>query len=145
MQKSIISPVLVLCALTFLASCTAIKSQTTTHVDSPVVSTTLANSPSTTSLSTSVISSTKSKNITYVTPEWSATAAFSLSVEDGTITAVSASIVSWDRESRQYITRFASGISRAVVGKKVAEVSLDTLGGASLTTEAFTRFLASVS
>lgn len=64
-----------------------------------------------------------------------------VTVEDGIITAVSAQNSASDHESERYIQDFESALERVVVGKEIASLSLSRIGGASLTTDAFTQTL----
>jgi hypothetical protein len=72
------------------------------------------------------------------------TTEFSVTVSDGVIDSVSALRVSGDRESRQYQDAFARRVAGSVVGKKLADLNLHALWGASLTTMAFEQFLSSL-
>jgi uncharacterized protein with FMN-binding domain len=72
------------------------------------------------------------------------TTEFSISLQDDIITAISAEYVSGDHEDERYHRRFAANIANKVVGKKISEIDLDTVGGASLTTEAFMNFITSL-
>ena len=89
---------------------------------------------------------TTTKTISYRTPshQWPTSTAFSVTIEDGIITDASATFLSGDHEDRQYQSRFSRQIASTVVGKKASNLSLDTVGGASLTTEAFTQFVRSL-
>ena len=46
--------------------------------------------------------------------------------------------------SRYYQNSFAQSVSKAVVGKKTSTLSLSAIGGASLTTHAFTQYIGSL-
>lgn len=89
---------------------------------------------------------TTTKTISYRTPshQWPTSTSFSVTIEDGRITDASAAFLSGDHEDRQYQSRFSNRIANAVVGKKASNLSLDAVGGASLTTEAFTQFVRSL-
>ncbi len=86
---------------------------------------------------------TTTKTISYRTPshQGPTSTSFSVTIEDGIVTDASARFLSGDHEDRQYQSRFSNRIANAVVGKKAATLSLDTVGGASLTTEAFAQFV----
>ena len=47
---------------------------------------------------------------------------------------------SW-RPGRYELQNFAKNISKSVVGKKIKDLDIDTVGGASLTTAAFEQFV----
>lgn len=90
-----------------------------------------------------VTSSTQT--ISYNTPGGNAQVSFTLAKDSqGIIQSVSASKVSGDSTSTAYISMFASSISSAAVGKNVDTLSLGAVGGASLTTNAFNQFVASL-
>ena len=78
---------------------------------------------------------------TYTSPQWEDTIYFSVSVKDGVIVSAIA-IPKSKGVSGQLQKSFAKGLSKAVVGKQVAGLSLDAIGGASLTTAAFEQFIA---
>lgn len=88
-------------------------------------------------------SSTVSKSLSYRTPsrEGSTTTKFTVTVDGGIVTAASAQYISGDHEDQRYQSRFSNSIASAVVGKKLSDISLDVVGGASLTTEAFQEFI----
>ena len=85
---------------------------------------------------------TKTTNTSYTVPGGSAAVGFSVTARDGIIVSAS-STTQAGGTSRSYQEVFASGLTQAVVGKKTAGLSLSAIGGASLTTSAFTRFVAS--
>lgn len=84
---------------------------------------------------------THSQTVSYSTPEGSVPVSFSVTVKSGVITAAS-STTKVGGTSGYYQDTFASKVSAAVVGKKVAGLNLSTIGGASLTTTAFEKFVA---
>lgn len=70
---------------------------------------------------------------------------FSITLDSSnTITAVSVSTTSADRESRQYISRFNSAAKSKIIGKKISSLSLSAVGGASDTTAAFSEVISSL-
>jgi hypothetical protein len=62
-------------------------------------------------------------------------------VKDGVITAASSTIKATNNTSAAYQQSFASSVSSAVVGKKISSLNLNAIGGASLTTGAFEKFV----
>lgn len=84
---------------------------------------------------------TKTGVETYTSPAGKDSISFSVTVRDGIITAASAKGGS-KGISGQFQSGFAKSLLKAVVGKKVAGLSLDAVGGASLTTAAFEKFVA---
>jgi hypothetical protein len=71
--------------------------------------------------------------------------AVNLTVANDIVTAVSVAY-SGDHsgESSQYQKRFSGSYQSQVVGKKLADISLSRVGGASLTTKAFNNALAEI-
>ncbi len=67
-----------------------------------------------------------------------------LTVQDGTITAVSVDDSYEDHESASYIRSFESSVSAAVKGKKLSSLSVGRIGGASLTSSAFKKALTAI-
>lgn len=69
----------------------------------------------------------------------------SLTLKDDTITAVAVSYSGDDKkESKQFQGRFSGAIETEVIGKKISDLSLARVGGASLTTGAFNKALAEI-
>lgn len=88
-----------------------------------------------------------SKSITYTTDHGKerVTVSFVLTIDStDSITGISASAPSADRESRQYISRFNSAAKSKIVGQKISSLSLSTVGGASDTTDAFQEIVSSL-
>lgn len=85
---------------------------------------------------------TRWATVNYGTPEGSVPVWFSVTVKDGIITAAS-STTKVGGTSGYYQDAFAQKISSAVVGKKASGLSLSAVWGASLTTRAFTQYVAS--
>ncbi len=88
-------------------------------------------------------SSSQNSTVSYNTPEGMVSVGFSVTIKNGVITSASstkkAGGTSW-----YYQDSFASGLTQSVVGKKAAGLYLSAIGGASLTTGAFERFIAGV-
>lgn len=151
-------PVLILVSLAFLSSCTTSTSdtvvktsQTSTAEIQDNTQKTMTSSIKTTTIDTSSVTTiadnTITKNTTYNTDHGKhrVTASFALTQDtDGTITAVTATMTSGDHESRQYINRFNSAARSQIVGKKISELSLSAVGGASDTTDAFLQVVSSL-
>jgi hypothetical protein len=64
-----------------------------------------------------------------------------ITIENDVVTAISTNSTYDERDSVPYINGFKSNISGAIVGKKLAEISVSRIGGASLTTRAFSSVL----
>lgn len=118
-------------------------SSATTSLQSPIIST-QASDPEMNSVS---ISKTVSTTIHFNVPkEHTDTLTVTATVKDGIITSINYSQNSSNRESEQYYSRFVRSFSSSeVVGKKIDDVSLSRVGGASLTTSAFNKALSSLS
>jgi hypothetical protein len=85
------------------------------------------------------------QNVTYTVPWASTQVHFYLSRNSaGVIQSVSANKVTGDATSILYIQMFANSISAATVGKSINNLSLASIGGASLTTNAFNQFINSI-
>lgn len=84
---------------------------------------------------------THSVTVNYNTPEWSVAVGFSVTAKGWVITAVSTTKKAGGT-SGYYQDAFAQKVSSVAVGKKTAGLNLAAVGGASLTTTAFERFVA---
>lgn len=82
-----------------------------------------------------------SSDINYSVPGSQNTISVTLTINSDTITDITVNDSYSDRESDRYITGFESSIESKVVGKKISNISLSRVGGASLTTNAFNRAL----
>lgn len=106
----------------------------------PTVSPKTPVKPTTATPTTSSSSVTHTSTISYSVPGGSASVVFSATVKNGVITAAS-STTKAGGTSGYYQDAFAQKISSSVVGKKASTLSLSAIGGASLTTAAFSRFV----
>ena len=97
----------------------------------------------TTATTASYKDGTYTATTSYSVPHGSNSITTTVTIAGGKITAVSTSNSSNDHESQQYIDSFESGLNSAVVGKSIT-VSPSRIGGASLTTEAFSETLTDV-
>lgn len=134
-------------AATTLPSQNSTTSQTTDAVTS---SSTTASSSDTGAASTPSSSSSTYKdgqytaNTTYYVPHGTNSISATVTVANGTVTAVKVSNDYNDNESGMYIDSFESALQSAVVGKAIDGLSLSRIGGASLTTQAFDEVLATI-
>lgn len=114
-------------------------SEKTTSTPTVIASDTKGNSPQGNSKTTT-------KTVSYRTPshQWPTSTSFSVTIENGVITDASAIFLSGDHEDRQYQSRFSNRIANVAIGKKTSNLSLDAVGGASLTTDAFVGFVRSL-
>lgn len=172
MKNTYISPLFtILIATAILSSCTNTGSDIVSSIDetAPVSVSTPVNIPVTTTVSTdapisspSTVSSISesstnitpssnptslSKSINYRTDHGKhiVTATFEVTTKsDGTITSVSATMNRGDHESREYIERFNNASTKKIVGQKISSLSLESVWGASDTTDAFISLIASL-
>lgn len=79
-----------------------------------------------------------SVTIDYEVPKGDANSlSVSMTIKDGIITNLNTESKYQDHESISYINDFAGSIKSKVVGKKLSDINLSRVGGASLTTGAF--------
>ena len=79
-------------------------------------------------------------NVSYYTPSGMPEVIHvNISILDGVISDITFSYdTPTNRESGQYLSRFSSSLNKsAIIGKRITNVSLSRVGGASLTTDAF--------
>lgn len=87
-----------------------------------------------------------SSTISYSVPENGQNSiSVKVTITSGKISDIEDSISYDSRESREYNDSFDSSIKGEVVGKKLDQISLSGVGGASLTTEAFMQALSEIS
>lgn len=167
---SFVLPVALIVALSVLSSCTNTASSSSAGTDTTIVAqntttqtkkiqtsptsavqqnTTTSSSTNTTitpiTPTTSTSSNTVSKTLSYRVPRGSASTLYSVTISGDTITQASASMTSGDHESSMYNSRFNRSLASSVIGKNISEIkNLSAIGGASLTTEAFTQFVSSL-
>ena len=67
-----------------------------------------------------------------------------LVIKNGAVESINTTNTKSNRQSKQYQSNFEKSISKAVVGKKISELNLSSVGGASLTTDAFIKALNSL-
>jgi hypothetical protein len=78
------------------------------------------------------------KQLKYQTPGGPEDVKFEVSVNNGAISAVEVTTMGKSPITKEMQANFKANISKAIVGKKVAELgTIDRVGGASLTTRAF--------
>lgn len=82
------------------------------------------------------------KKVHYTSPAGDETVEFTMTTSGDTITAISAKPLASNPISTMMQTKFSESIQSKVVGKKKSELQLDAVGGASLTTNAFKKFVA---
>lgn len=80
----------------------------------------------------------------YESPAGQETVAVSLTLADGVVTAVEVTPEATNPTSKQFQTKFASGVVDVVVGQPVDGLSVDAVSGSSLTPEGFNDALAQI-
>jgi uncharacterized protein with FMN-binding domain len=77
----------------------------------------------------------------YQTPSGTESISVELTIAGDTVTAVTVSGSATDHESAEFQSRFASGISKEVVGKDLSSLSVSRVSGSSLTSNGFNAAL----
>jgi uncharacterized protein with FMN-binding domain len=77
----------------------------------------------------------------YQTPETVETVSVTITLESDVVTAVEVTGDPQARESEQYQSEFIGGIQGEVVGKNIDDISVDRVGGSSLTSGGFNAAL----
>ena len=81
---------------------------------------------------------------TYQTPETVEKISVTLTLESNKVTAVEVTGDPQARETEQYQSEFIGGIKDEVVGKKLDDLSVDRVGGSSLTSGGFNAAVAEI-
>lgn len=117
----------------------------TTSQQSSSTAGTTSNATSTSSSNSAAVGSYKDGTYTgtasYMVPHGSNAISVTLTVKDGAIVSASAQHNYNDGESSRYVNSFDASLSSSVDGESLADISLHRIGGASLTTEAFSEVL----
>lgn len=138
MKKTIILPLVVATTSGILASCTNTAEKNTT-VSSESAVTGAIQSGVTQDKSGEVL--TKTGIVSYNSPAGLDTIEFSVSYKNGVITAANAKPLATNPGSIQNQWNFAKEVETKVVGKSLKNFDVDVIGGASLTTTAFEKFV----
>lgn len=114
-----------------------------------VVPTTIASTPTTTTTTPTTTTATYKDGTytstgSYMSPAGDESIGVSVTIVNDTITAVKVTPEATDEESARYQSRFASGISAAIVGKKLSATSVGRVNGSSLTGTGFNSALARI-
>ena len=80
----------------------------------------------------------------YESPAGQETVAVSVTLADGVVTAVEVTPEATNPTSKQWQTKFASGVADVVVGQPIEGLSVDAVSGSSLTPEGFNAALAEI-
>jgi hypothetical protein len=87
---------------------------------------------------------TFTSDVSYRVPRGTTTVKFSLTLDGGKVTGASATMISGDRESRDYISQYNSGFLKAIKDKNLSDISEVYISGASLTSNAFDNALQTI-
>jgi uncharacterized protein with FMN-binding domain len=87
---------------------------------------------------------TYTESATYQAPDGSEQIDVTVTLENDTITAVSVVSHGTGGPSESYQSEFADGISGAVVGKDIDSISVDKVGGSSLTSGGFSKAIEAI-
>lgn len=126
---------------------------TTTTQTTPINTTTSTPTTTTTTTGTSTVTTTKttykdgtySFGLSYRVPAGDVEKIDStIKVTNDTITSLSIKYTATNQKSKGYQSDFDSEIQSAVVGKKISTLNLSSVGGASLTTDAFMKGIAQI-
>jgi hypothetical protein len=100
--------------------------------------------PTSASVASTYTDGTYAATVSYSVPRGSNKLTAELTISNGAVTAVSTTHDYTDRESGEFISNFDAKIKASVVGKNISSLSLSRIGGASLTTRAFTNALTTI-
>lgn len=152
-KGKIITTSLILAAIAILyivvTSMNSTKASTGAHAAPATTSTqthsTLGNSTASSSSATgSYADGTYTSVITYRTPSSREAMKVTFTIKDGSVTSSSLNQSDGNRESAAYQQGFASTYESYVVGKKLSDIQLSRISGASLTTNAFNEAVANI-
>jgi uncharacterized protein with FMN-binding domain len=116
---------------------------TTTNTTNPTTQPVVENSPAT--QASTYKNGTYNVSVTYRVPEGNTEKISTVvTLEGDKITSIKNTNEANNRTSREYQADFESRIQSASVGKKIDSLSLDAVGGASLTTGAFVKAIAQI-
>lgn len=87
---------------------------------------------------------TRAETVTYATPAGNDPVEFSVTIKDGVITAASAKPKATNEISNKLQTAFSENVAKEVVGKKISDINVTAIGGASLATAAFKTFVSAM-
>lgn len=119
------------------------KTETTTDSAAPATPTTPAttNTEDPAAATATYKDGTYSKAGSYSSPAGAESVTVTLTVKGDKIASVSTSTNSANPESQKYLSKFASGISAAVVGKTLDQANVSRINGSSLTGKGFNAAL----
>lgn len=85
----------------------------------------------------------RTETVSYTTPAGNDSVEFSVTVENGVITAATATPKAENEISKKRQEAFAAAVTAGVVGKSAKNLDVSAIGGSSLTTGAFKMFVQS--
>ena len=141
MKKSILLPLVIVTVTGTLTSCTD-KSENNPTVSSESTVTGTIQSGATQGTTETML--TKTGIASYNSPAGLDTIEFSITHKDGVITAASAKPLATHPGSVKNQGNFAKEVESKVVGKSIKNFDVEVIGGASLTTGAFKKFVQSL-
>lgn len=126
-------------ALASLAACSAESADANNTTSSTAASSSTDSSAaaSASTSSSSGASGTWTESGDYQSPGGAESVKVTLTAKDGTVTAVTVVGTASDPTAQRYQSQFISGIKSAVVGKKLATLSVGAVSGSSLTGNGF--------
>lgn len=139
MKKSVVVPLVMLASISLLTACTEPTAPAVVPPAPPVSS-----EPAAVVTPPPAAAQSVTKIVTYPSPAGVDEVEFSVTVEGGVIKSASSRTLATNDGSKYNQDNFASAVSAKVVGKSVKDLDLDVIGGASLTTEAFEKFVKSL-
>lgn len=80
----------------------------------------------------------------YVSPGGPSAVAVKLTLKDNMVTAITVTPKAENPTAVSYETRFSSGVSGLVVGKRISELNVTKVSGSSLTSMGFDRAIAAI-
>ncbi len=133
-KKHAIAAFAALSLATTLAGCATAADDTTTGTD-----TGSSDSGTDTGATTSgdYADGTYTESGSYNAPSGTETVEVTITLADNTITDVSVVGEATDPQAKRHQAEFSDGIAAAVVGKSIDEISVDKIGGSSLTSGGF--------
>jgi hypothetical protein len=143
MKKSVVVPLVMLASIATLTACTKPEMAPAPAPVTPV-ETVAPVTPEVTPVETPAAAETTTKVVQYQSPAGQEDVEFTVTVENGLITAVTSKTLATNDISKNLQNAFSSEVSAKVVGKSVSGFDVDVLGGASLTTAAFENFVQSL-
>ena len=130
-------------AVTETPAAPAAVAQPAAPVKAPVAPAPVATAPASAS-GVATAPSVHAATVSYLAPSGNEDVGFSVTVgADGKISAVSVENKATNGISKRYQDGFSAAVPTAVIGKKVSDLGVDTIAGASLTTAAFVKYVRS--